>query len=141
MNINVSQNIKAFRKRAGLTQKNLADKLGCTLSTISKYEQGQREPDFEVLEQISEVLGVSLSDLVRSQEEVKQDTSFYFEQLIKALGIEIIFDEEDGYMVLRTDDGEFEINIQDVNDLNNSTCSFIKYKISEIKSKSRKIGK
>ncbi len=39
-----SQQIKAFRRSAGLTQPRLASKLGVTKKTVAEWEQGRQEP-------------------------------------------------------------------------------------------------
>ncbi len=39
-----SQQIKAFRHSAGLTQIGLASKLGITKKTVAEWEQGRQEP-------------------------------------------------------------------------------------------------
>ena len=59
-----SDKLKSLRKKYGYTQEQLADKLGVAKSTISMYENGNREPDFEMLEAIADVFNVSLGDLV-----------------------------------------------------------------------------
>lgn len=37
--------LSEWRDREGWTQQRLADELGCTVSTVWRYEQGQRDPD------------------------------------------------------------------------------------------------
>lgn len=49
-------NIKYLRKLAGLTQGQLADKLGVNANTISNYEKGNSSPDFAILERIIKIL-------------------------------------------------------------------------------------
>ena len=39
-----SQQIKAFRRNAGLTQTGLASKLGITKKSVAEWEQGRQEP-------------------------------------------------------------------------------------------------
>ncbi len=52
-----------FRKQQDLTQAEMAEKLGISRSTYTNYENGNRTPDFEVLERISNVLGCTLDEL------------------------------------------------------------------------------
>ena len=55
------QNIfKRLRNSCGLTQAEMAEKLGISRSTIGMYETGAREPDFETLEKNAESCGISL---------------------------------------------------------------------------------
>lgn len=59
--------LKELRARKGITQAELADALGVGKSTISMYEVGAREPDFEMLEIIADYFNVNLMYLVRSR--------------------------------------------------------------------------
>ena len=55
--------LKALRTEERLTQKQLADSLGLAFSTISMYERGTREPDFETMEAIADYFNVSMDYL------------------------------------------------------------------------------
>ena len=56
--------LRQLRKEANLTQKDLAAKLGLAFSTISMYERGIREPDFETTEAIADYFNVSMDFLL-----------------------------------------------------------------------------
>ena len=59
------QNIfKRLRISAGLTQVEMAKKLGISRSTIGMYETGAREPDFETLEKIADFFNVDTDYLL-----------------------------------------------------------------------------
>ena len=58
--MDVGKRIKALRKTRGLTQEQLAEKLGVQRATISNYEIGRRSPHLKELEKIASILGVSL---------------------------------------------------------------------------------
>lgn len=60
-------NIRDVRKQEGMTQNELAEKLGINRATLSKYENGQIDPTISQLEKISEILDVSLFDLIPSE--------------------------------------------------------------------------
>jgi repressor LexA len=49
--------IKKMRKRAGLTQVELAEKLGIAYPTLNKYERGHRTPDAALLNRVAKLLG------------------------------------------------------------------------------------
>lgn len=53
-----------LRKEAGLRQAELAARLGCPQSFVSKYESGQRRLDLIEVETICEALGLSLAEFV-----------------------------------------------------------------------------
>lgn len=52
-----------LRKREGMSQAALADRLGVSASTIGMYEQGRREPDFETEEHIADIFNVDINTL------------------------------------------------------------------------------
>lgn len=56
--------LRQLRKEDNLTQKELAAKLGLAFSTISMYERGIREPDFETTEAIADYFNVSMDFLL-----------------------------------------------------------------------------
>ena len=55
--------LKFFRMRANLSQSELAEKLGVATSTISMYEVGKREPNFETEEKIADFFNTDLNTL------------------------------------------------------------------------------
>lgn len=55
--------LKYFRMRENLSQSELAEKLGVSASTISMYEVGKREPDFEIEERIADFFNTDLNTL------------------------------------------------------------------------------
>lgn len=52
------------RKQAGLTQLQLAERIGVSDKAVSKWETGRGFPDVSVLEGLAEALGVSISEIV-----------------------------------------------------------------------------
>ena len=60
----VSGKIKELRKNSGMTQSELAKKLGISPSAVGMYEQGRREPDSEMLLRLCEVFSVSTDTLL-----------------------------------------------------------------------------
>lgn len=60
----LNENLQYLRKEAGLTQEQLAGKLGVTRQTVSKWENGASVPDADILSQMASVLDVSVSELL-----------------------------------------------------------------------------
>ncbi|MGN0155034.1 MAG: helix-turn-helix domain-containing protein [Lachnospiraceae bacterium] len=57
-------NLISLRKMNHLSQEELAEKLGISRQTLSKYETGESVPDIEKCKQIADYFEVSLDDLV-----------------------------------------------------------------------------
>lgn len=56
--------IKEARERAGVTQAELARRLGCSQQNVAKWEQKKRMPKIDSLKNITNALGVSLAELL-----------------------------------------------------------------------------
>ena len=56
--------IRTMRKSRGLTQEDLAKAIGQSASSITMYETGRREPDFETLESLADIFNIPLAYLV-----------------------------------------------------------------------------
>lgn len=59
----ISRRIRAFRKLKGLTQQELANKMGVSVSVIGSVERGTKEPDLLLLEKIGLALGIGIDEL------------------------------------------------------------------------------
>ena len=59
-----SETLARRRRERGLTQAELAARLGISKSAVSMYERGNREPELELLEAMADVFGVSVSALL-----------------------------------------------------------------------------
>ena len=59
--------ISQIRKEIGLTQKQLAEKLGVSNATISKWETAKGFPDISFLEPLGEVLNISVSEIIAGE--------------------------------------------------------------------------
>lgn len=60
----ICKRIKKFRNEMGLTQEELAEKVGVSRVYIGYVEQGRNTPSLEILEKITKALRVSLSDVL-----------------------------------------------------------------------------
>ena len=56
--------IQSIRKEKGLTQKELADRLGVSDKAVSKWETGRSMPDTSLLEPLCKELGISINELL-----------------------------------------------------------------------------
>ena len=63
------EKLKELRKSKGISLKELGNVIGVAESTMSLYENGKREPDYETLLKIAEYFGVTVDYLLRGKEE------------------------------------------------------------------------
>ena len=64
----IGDNIARLRKGAGLTQAELAEKLGVSDKAVSKWENGQGYPDITIFPRLSEIFCVSIDRLMLGEE-------------------------------------------------------------------------
>lgn len=82
------QNLKQLRTNNKMTQKNLADVLGVSLSSVAMWEAGKRSPDNEMLIKIAELFNVSIDSLLGRYEfdfkvDVESDRLGYMSEIDK----------------------------------------------------------
>lgn len=63
-NIKIAENIRFFRKQAGLTQGELAARFGSRKTLISNYEIGRNTPDIETLWELADIFDITIDELV-----------------------------------------------------------------------------
>lgn len=82
----IGERIKQVRKEAGMTQQQLAQRLGIPYQSIGQWERGIRKPKIETLQAIADAIGVSLDYLlgnvtdpffVLDTEKIKADINSY----------------------------------------------------------------
>ncbi len=66
-NIETGKLIAELRKKLGLTQQQLTDKLNLSNKTISKWEAGNGSPDISNLPVLAEALGISVDELLKGE--------------------------------------------------------------------------
>ena len=64
MNINIGENIKNLRKRKEITQEELAEYLGISFQSVSKWERGEGFPDITMLPDLADFFNISIDDLI-----------------------------------------------------------------------------
>ncbi len=63
----LSERIYKFRRKSGLSQEQLAEKIGVSRQAISKWESGTSTPELEKLLALSECFHITLDELVREE--------------------------------------------------------------------------
>jgi len=108
MNVETASRLMQYRKKAGLSQEELADKLGVSRQAVSKWECAESSPDTDNLIALAKIYGISLDELINGEEpKSKKDD-----------GVKIHLKDDDGSEVrvegvkihLKDDEGN-EVNI------------------------------
>lgn len=63
----IGLNVRAARAGKGLTQGQLAERVGCSWETISRIERGKNPPTVAILYSIAKILGVSFDMLIEGE--------------------------------------------------------------------------
>lgn len=74
LKIQIGHNIAAHRKRCGLTQAELAQRLNYSDKAVSKWERGESAPDVVTLVALAERFQITVSELVSDPNELPKDT-------------------------------------------------------------------
>lgn len=72
--LNISNNLKAYRKKNELSQEALAERLGITSQAVSKWECMQSIPDIETVVAIAGMLRVSIDELLLGKAAQRSDS-------------------------------------------------------------------
>ncbi len=66
--MSIGEIIKTKREELGMTQQEIAEKLFVSRQTVSRWESGSRCPDLITAKKIANVLGITVDDLVPSED-------------------------------------------------------------------------
>ena len=79
--IKIGNYIQLKRKENNLTQEQLAEKLGVSNKTVSKWECGKALPEYYLVEELCLLLGISLTEMFSGQDNNKFDEKQMIEML------------------------------------------------------------
>ena len=60
----IEMKLRELREQKGVTQKEVADAIGCTATVYSRYERGEREPDIAMLCSLADYFRVSVDSII-----------------------------------------------------------------------------
>lgn len=95
--------LKELRLQRGYSQIELGKKLGLSNSTISMYERGERNPDFETLDLIADFFNVDVSYLLGKE----VGSMYYLDPQLYDIAIRLSEDEELLCLIEKTKDSNF----------------------------------
>lgn len=78
----VGKFIALKRKEKNLTQEQLAEKLGISNKTISKWETGKCMPDYSIVKNLCEELGITIAELMDGKVSENNVSSLREEQIL-----------------------------------------------------------
>jgi len=73
MNIEIANRLFEYRKQQGLSQEELAERIGVSRQAVSKWERAESSPDTDNLIELARLYGVSLDSLLFTDEPTKKD--------------------------------------------------------------------
>ena len=83
--------LKELRKEKNITQEQLAEKLGVSGRTVSRWETGNNMPDISLLVEIAEMYDVSIPEIIngeRKSEDMKEEVKEVAEKMADYAGVE-----------------------------------------------------
>lgn len=87
--LKIGKFIAECRKNVGLTQKQLAEKLGITDRAVSKWETGKALPDSSIMLELCRILGITVNDLLNGEVISMENNNQVNEQLLIEMSKEI----------------------------------------------------
>lgn len=76
-----AEKLKTIRKRAGMSQEKLAEKLGVSRQAITKWETDAGIPDIENIMAISTLFDISIDELLSNEKDTKKTSDYLFESV------------------------------------------------------------
>ena len=67
-----SERLKKEREKRGWSQTDLAEKIHVSRQSVSKWETGKNYPSIEVIIDLSDLFGITIDEMLRSDEELKE---------------------------------------------------------------------
>ena len=75
------EKLKSIRKQAGMSQENLAEKLGVSRQAVTKWETDAGIPDIENMMAVSALFDISIDELLSKERETKKQAEYLFESV------------------------------------------------------------
>ena len=71
--LKLAENIVKNRKNRGITQEELAEFIGVTKASVSKWETGTTTPDIQILPQLASFFDISVDELLGYEAQLTKD--------------------------------------------------------------------
>ena len=87
--IKIGKFIAECRKKVGLTQMQLAERLAITDRAVSKWETGKAMPDSSIMLELCDILGISVNELLSGEKIIMENNDKKNEQLLLEMAKEL----------------------------------------------------
>jgi transcriptional regulator with XRE-family HTH domain len=77
--VTLEEQIKHYRKQAGLSQEKMAEKIGVSRQAITKWENGTGTPDITNLMAIADLFQISVDELLSNEKSEKKQSDYVYE--------------------------------------------------------------
>lgn len=135
MNYRAGSQIKEMRKSHKLTQEKFAELTGISTMSLRRYESNDRQPTMEIIARMASALGLTVGEFLWNNP-VTNRSYFWtadLENKLKPLGFTLGHDEDDGYLWINYPEGTLEVSEEDLERLNDSVDTYIKFQLEELK--------
>ena len=78
-----AEKLKSIRKQAGMSQEQLAEKLGVSRQAVTKWETDAGIPDIENIMAISALFDISIDELLSNEKGAKKPTDYLYESIME----------------------------------------------------------
>ncbi len=121
--------LKLFRSRLGMTQEDVAEKVGVSRQAVAKWEKGETLPDIESCVKLADLFGVPLDALVRNLQPSESGRKLFGcvkmndkGQITLPVQVREVFGLKAGDMILVLADTEKGIALVNVGDMQENMC-------------------
>ncbi|WP_241158096.1 helix-turn-helix domain-containing protein [Adlercreutzia sp. ZJ138] len=84
MNVEIAQRLAELRRAQGLSQEDLANKLGLSRQAVSKWERAESAPDMGNLIALADLYEVTIDELLRVSPEVEENVRYELQECVKS---------------------------------------------------------
>lgn len=120
----IGAKIQSYRKLQNMTQDELSKRSGIYLSTIKKYESGERNPKPDQLQKISEALGVSITVFLDFEINTVSDVISLIIKLDEQASLKITADKDERGLIIPS---TIRLSFDDPQ-INDAICSYLECK-------------
>lgn len=103
--MSLAENLKVFREKKGLLQKEVANSVSVHPSNYSKMEKGERDVSIEVADKLANFYGVTLDELVHMEGQVPNEVTIEDKSISERIKLIQQLEDEDQKAIFRIIDG------------------------------------